>query len=323
MRFDRNVLKIDCEKETRRIEEFIKEQVHSKFNKKGAVVGLSGGVDSSVTAALCVRSLGHDKVLGIILPEKESNPISEECAKVLANKLRIKTIKRDITSILEAFGVYSVREKIVEENISHFKPGYPFRLVMPGNILKSKQLNVPCLEVKDKKGCITSELLSADDYLTMVAATNIKQRARMALLYYYAEKGNYLVAGTTNMTEYLLGFFVKYGDGGVDIEPIRHLYKMQVYQLADYLGMPKAIIARDPTPDTFSFPISDEKLYFRLPYRMLDLLLYAWHEKIPLSKVEKALDLDLEQVKRVFRDFQVKDSIAKYLRNNPAEILVH
>lgn len=307
-------------KESRKIEGFIRQQVFSEFKKRGVVVGLSGGVDSSVTATLCVRALGPDKVLGVILPEKESHPSSSRCARIVAKRLGIKVIKRDITSILKAFGAYAIREEIVKKRIPHFRSNDLYRMIMPGNILESKSLNIPSLEVKTRRHPVQSILLQAKDYLTMIAATNIKQRTRMILLYYYAEQDNYIVAGTTNLTEYLLGFFVKYGDGGVDIDPIRHLYKTEVYQLAKYLKIPKMIIERKPSPDTFSYPVSDEELYFRLPYQTLDLLLYAWKNNIPLSKVKKSLGMTSEQLNRVFRDFQLKCKIAEFLKKNPPDL---
>jgi len=151
----------------------------------------------------------------------------------------------------------------------------------------------------------------------IVAATDTKQRTRMIHLYYYAEMNNYLVCGTTNRNEDVQGFFVKYGDGGVDIEPLAYLYKTQVYQLADYLGVIKEIIERAPSPDTFSFTVSDEEFYFRIPYDKLDLLLYAWENNVAIPEVCEAMSLTEEQVKRVFRDFTSKQNATKHLHILP------
>ena len=311
------MIKINCKKASAEIENFIRTEA-GRFRKKGAVIGISGGIDSSVAATLCARALGAGKVLGVILPEKESANTSAIYADTLAAKLGIKVQERDISSILDAFGVYSIREKIVKKYFPEHRTGDMFRIVMPGNILISKQLNVPSLEIKDKRGKTRRELLSADDYLSMIAATNIKHRVRMTILYHYAEENNYLVAGTTNLTEFLLGFFVKYGDGGVDIDPIRHLYKTQAYKLAKYLNVPNGIINRVPSPDTFSYPVSDEEYYFRLPYETLDLLLAALIKDIPLKKVKSALSVNSEQIKRIFFDLRSKYKIGRYLRGGPS-----
>jgi len=154
----------------------------------------------------------------------------------------------------------------------------------------------------------------------MVAANDIKQRIRMVQLYYHAEKMNYLVAGTTNKTEYAQGFYVKYGDGGVDIEPIAHLYKNQVYQVANFLEIPQEIIERTPSPDTYSAEVSDQEFYFCLPYQLLDLLLYAQENKIAPALAGKYLNLTEEQIQRVFRDFDSKKRATKHLRQTPASM---
>ena len=136
-------------------------------------------------------------------------------------------------------------------------------------------------------------------------------------LYYYAEKMNYIVCGTTNKTEVIEGFFVKYGDGGVDIEPLSHLYKTQVYQLSEHLGVIREIIERAPSPDTWSFQVSDEEFYFRIPYEILDLLLFAWEYNIPTERVCEVMDLSEEQVKRAMRDFNAKYNATRHLRQLP------
>ena len=316
IKFGEDVLRIRCAETARRIADFMKYETRVRFRKNGIVIGMSGGIDSSVVAALAVRSLGRGRVKAILLPEKESSPESERYARTLAGRLGIRAEKKDITSIIEEFGAYRDREKIVKKYVPDFGRKDKFRVVMPPPLLKTDQLNIPFLEVKSKSGKVRRELLSSDDYLAMIAATNIKQRARMAMLYHYAEKNNYAAAGTTNFTELCLGFFVKYGDGAVDIEPISHLYKTQVYQLARYLKVPASILDRAPTPDTYSYQASDEELYFRIPYEQLDLLLYAMLNGVPVSVIEKKMNIPAKKIKRVFLDLRAKERVAKTLRES-------
>lgn len=317
MEFNPDILKIDCTKESRHIEEFIRKQVFEDFRSKGIVIGISGGIDSAVVAALSVRAIGEDKVIGLILPEKESNPISAQYAELLIDKLGIRKETVDITPMLENFGAYEKRGMIVRNNFPDFNSAWKFRLVMPQNLLEKDRFNISLLEVQAPEGNVKSKRLSKEDYLGMVAATDIKQRVRMIMLYYFAEKHNYIVAGTTNLPETLQGFFVKYGDGGVDIEPIAHLYKTQVFQLAEYLEIPREIIDRTPSPDTYSFVVSDKELYFCLPYETLDLLLYAKLNNVPRIQINNTLGLSDEQIDRAFRDFEAKQKATAHLRQLP------
>ena len=143
----------------------------------------------------------------------------------------------------------------------------------------------------------------------------------MMFLYDCAEKMDFLVCGTTNHTEYVQGFFVKHGDGGVDIEPITHLYKTQVYKLAAHMKVPDEILNRPPSPDTFSLPVSDEEFFFRIPYKILDLLMYAWEKGISVLTAAEVMNLSEEQVGRAFRDFMVKKKRTEHLRALPPFLL--
>jgi len=316
MNFHKDILKIDCESEVNRICSFIQQQTIA-MRRDGIVIGLSGGVDSALSAVLCIKAVGVDKVFGLILPEKESSPISAKFAKKHADELGINTETIDITHMLEEFGTYAKRDKVIREIFPEYDSSYKLKITLPADLLSKDAFNFFTLKIENGNGNVNSARLNKEALNGIVAATDTKQRTRMMHLYYYAEMKNYLVCGTTNKSEVMQGFFVKYGDGGVDIEPLAHLYKTQVYQLSDYLDVIQEIIDRVPSPDTFSFQVSDEEFYFRIPYDKLDLLLYAWENNSVVSEVCEAMDLKEEQVKRAFRDFTSKYDATKHLRQLP------
>ena len=284
MEFHKDILKLDSKSEVERICEFIQQELRD-MRRGGIVVGLSGGIDSALCAALCVKALGKDKVFGLILPEKESNPVSAEYAAKHAQDLSIETETVDITPTLEAFGTYRKRDDVIRGVFPEYDSESKSKITLPADLLSKDSFNFFTLKIDDGKGNVKSARLNKKSLNGIVAATDTKQRTRMMHLYYYAEMKNYIVCGTTNKTEVMEGFFVKYGDGGVDIEPLSHLYKAQVYQLSEYLGVIREIIERAPSPDTWSFQVSDEEFYFRIPYEKLDLLLYAWQNRIPTKSV--------------------------------------
>jgi NAD+ synthase len=321
MNFHKDILKIDCEQETERISRFIREQKQA-MKREGAVVGLSGGVDSAVCAQLCVQALGRESVFGLILPEKESNHISREFALKQAQNMGIETETVDITKILEGFGTYKKRDELIKEIFPEYDSRFKIKITLPPDLLSRDALNFFTLTVDDGRGDTHSVRLTKEMVNGIVAATNTKQRTRMMHLYYCAEKMNYLVCGTTNRSETVQGFFVKFGDGGVDIEPIAHLYKTQVYKLAEHLGVIEEIRERTPGPDTYSFEVSDEEFYFRMPYEKLDLLLYAWENDVAVAEVCGAMDLTEGQVKRAFRDFGAKKRATEHLRMLPPSLAV-
>jgi len=317
MPLTKDVLHVETERVAEDVVAFIRDEVGRHYRRKGAVVGLSGGIDSSVTAALAVRALGKDKVLGLILPERESSPTSERLAWSLATRLGIDTERADITRMLESFGVYEKRDRIVGHLFPDVSPPYRFRIVLPQGPETSNRLSVFSIEVEGKNGDIRRKRLGAEDLWGIVAATDIKQRTRMVMLYYYAETLNFVVVGTTNRSETDQGFYVKYGDGGVDLEPLAHLYKTQVYQLAAYLDIPEEIIERPPSPDTYSLEVSDQEFYFRLPYETVDLCLYAIDHRVPASEVAEALDLEERQVEWILSDLRRKRALTWHLRELP------
>lgn len=316
MDFRKDILEVDCKGEVERICSFVQQQVRA-MKRDGIVVGLSGGIDSALSAAISVNALGKDRVFGLILPEKESNPISAEYAAKHAEELGIETETVDITSTLEAFGTYDKRDAVIKGVFPEYENGYKSKITLPPDLLSRDALNFFTLQIDDGKGNVKSARLNKKMLNGIVAATDTKQRTRMMHLYYYAEMKNYIVCGTTNKTETLQGFFVKYGDGGVDIEPLAHLYKTQVYQLSEYLEVIREIIERAPSPDTWSFQVSDEEFYFRMPYETVDLLLYAWEHDVPIEKVCEIMNLTAEQVKRAKRDFEAKYNATKHNRHLP------
>ena len=316
MDFHKDILKLDSKSEVERICSFIVQQVRA-VKRDGIVVGLSGGIDSALCAALCVRALGKDRVFGLILPERESNPVSAEYATKHAEELGINTETVDITPVLEAFGTYRKRDDVIRGVFPEYDSGSRSKITLPADLLSKDSLNFFTLKIDDGKGNVKTARLNKKMLNGIVAATDTKQRTRMIHLYYYAEKMNYIVCGTTNRTEVIEGFFVKYGDGGVDIEPLSHIYKTQVYQLSEYLGVIREIIERAPSPDTWSFQVSDEEFYFRMPYATLDLLLYAWEHDIPAERVCEVMNLQEDQVKRATRDFNAKYNATRHLRQLP------
>ena len=316
--FSKDVLTINVSEETKRISSFITKTILKNMHKRGAVIGLSGGIDSALSAALCVRALGPEKVLGIILPEKDSSSISEEYALLLADRLGIRTEKTDITPILEKSGVYEKRDRVVGKIFPDFDPStWLYKIVLPKNLLEKDRLNLFSLVVQLPDGSEKKKRFSTQDYLQIVASTNIKQRTRMVLLYYFAEKHNYAVSGTTNRTEVRQGFFVKYGDGGVDIEPLAHIYKTQLYMLAEYLDIPKQIRERSPSPDTYSAEVSDTEFYFSVPFDILDPFLWADENNIPETRICEVLSLTEEQYKRLKRDIDSKAAATWHLLQMP------
>jgi NAD+ synthase len=309
-------LKLDAAAETARIAESIKSQVLGTMRRKGAVVGLSGGIDSSVVSSLCVRALGKDHVLGLFMPERDSSDDALILGRKLAEKLGVEAIVEDIFPLLDAAGCYRRQDQAVKTAVPEYGAGYKFKLVLP-SLLEGDRLNITRLTVQSPDGETKTVRLSPEAYLQIVAATNYKQRCRKMTEYYHADRLKYAVAGTPNRLEYDQGFFVKLGDGAADFKPIAHLYKTQVYQLAEHLGVPDEIRRRPPTTDTFSLAQTQEEFYFALPYARMDECLYAYNHKLSAGDVAAALKLTPEQVERVYKDIEAKRRVAQYLHAAP------
>jgi NAD+ synthase len=314
--FSPAVLELDAGRAVQEITAGIRQLVFQQFRKKGVVVGLSGGIDSSVTAALCARALGPERVLGLFLPENESSGESLELGRLLAESLGIDTVLENITPLLEAVGCYRRRDAAIRRVIPEYTDRWKAKIVLP-SVTTSDTYRLFSVVARSPAGKEMRARLTPSAYLEIVAATNFKQRSRKMLEYYHADARNYAVAGTPNRLEYDQGFFVKLGDGAADLKPIAHLYKSQVYQLAAYLNLPKVIRTRPPTTDTYSLPQSQEEFYFSLPYQQMDLCLYAHNHHVPASEVAPALGLQAEQVARVYRDIESKRRVARYLRAEP------
>ncbi len=317
MAYSKDSLTIDAEKVANQLCEVILSQIGGTLKKSGAVIGISGGIDSSVCAALCAKALGPQKVLGVMMPEKESSGDSEKLARKLGEKFGFETIKEDITRGLAGLGCYSERNEAIKQVFPEFDESWKCKIIIPTNILEKKTFNVFSLCIENSAGEKKTKRMPLSAYLQIVAASNFKQRLRMTTLYYHAEKKNWAVIGTGNKDEHEQGFFVKYGDGGADLKPIGHLFKMQVFQLAEYLGVPEDIINRTPTTDTYSSEVTQEEFFFGLDFYRMDMLWHALEQNIPAKEVAKVLDLTIEQVETGYANIKRKILATEYLRMEP------
>jgi NAD+ synthase len=314
-RFGPAGLAIDTEAETARITTSLKEYL-SRSRRRGVVVALSGGIDSSVVAALCVAAVGKERVLGLHMPERESSPETLTFSRMLADALGIDSVVEDVTPLLDAAGCYRRRDDAIRLVCPTYGPGHTSKIVLP-SVVDSDSFRLYSVVVHAPDGTETRHRLTPEAYLGVVAATSFKQRVRKMMEYYYADRLNHVVAGTPNRLEYDQGFFVRLGDGAADVKPIAHLYKSQVYALAEHLGVPRPIRSRPSTTDTYSLPQSQEEFYFSLPHEQMDLCLLARNTGVPLDEVAQATGLTVEQVQRVFRDIDQKRRTTEYLHLAP------
>ena len=305
MAFSTDVLHIDAEESIARITAALRRLVLGKLRRKGAVLGLSGGIDSSLCTALCVRAFGNENVQPLLMPERASASESLSLGQLVADTFRVHTITVPIEPILDAAGCYAKQLAAIQVVFPEYVEGWKSKVVLP-SILQSDRLNVPRLIVQSPDGKEYSSRLPPRIYQELISATNFKQRTRKMLEYYHADRLNYAVCGTPNRLEYDQGFFVKNGDGSADFKPIAHLYKTQVYALARAIGVPEEICRRTPTTDTFSLQQTQEEFYFSLPYEKMDLCLYAHNHGVPAYDVASPLGLTVDQVERVFRDIEAK-----------------
>ena len=313
-------LALDAGRECARIAGAIREQVSRVLRRRGVVLGLSGGVDSSVVAALCVRALGPGRVLGLLMPEAESAGESTALGRLVAAQLGIETVLEDITGTLEAAGCYRRRDEAIRSVLPDYGPGWTSKIVMPLPEA-SDRFRVFHLVARRPDGSEARVRLTAAAYRGIVAATGFKQRVRKTMEYYYADRFHYAVAGTPNLVEHDQGFFVKNGDGSADLKPIAHLYKTQVYQLAAFLGVPEAIRRRPPTTDTFPLAQSQEEFYFSVPYELLDACLWGRNHGLEPADVAARADATTAQAERVYADIDAKRRATAYLHLAPLVLL--
>ena len=317
--FHKNILKFsDVEKVVDGIVGKLKKDILETIRRQGAIVGISGGIDSSVCLSLAVKALGANKVLGLLLPEKDSSGDSKLYALQLAEKFGVQTLEEDITGALEGFGCYRRRDEAVARVFPEYNPvDYKMKIVTNKMGLNQNLPPLFSLTIMDKQGNSKSKLLPVKEYLQIVAASNFKQRSRMAMLYHHAERLHYVVIGTPNKHEVEQGFFVKYGDSGADIMPIAHLYKTQVYQLADYLGIPQEIIDRTPTTDTYSAEQTQEEFFYQLPFKEMDLIWYGFENGYAPAEVAPVLGKTEDEIKSTYSNFIRKQKTTEYLRMSP------
>jgi NAD+ synthase len=308
-------LAIDCAAETERIAGMLRRYL-GDFHRKGFVVALSGGIDSSVTAALCVRAVGADRVFGLHMPERASAPETLRLSRAVSDTFGFESVVEEIADTLEAVGCYRRYDDAVRRVVPAYGPGWKSKIVLP-SVTEDDSLRIYSLVVEDPDGTQSRHRLSTDAYLGVLAAMNFKQRVRKMLEYHHADRLNYATTGTPNRLEYDQGFFVKLGDGAADVKPIAHLYKTQVYALAEHLGVPEEIRTRPSTTDTYSLAQSQEEFYFSLPHHLMDLCLHARDHDVPVPELAALVGLDAAQIERVMRDIDQKRRSTRYLHAPP------
>lgn len=313
--FSAQTLKIDLDAEVKRIGNAMRTQLRN-MRKRGVVLGLSGGIDSSASVALAATALGAKNVFCVFMPENDSDPESLRLGRMVAETFGVETMVEDIGPALKAMGCYERRDAFIRELVPEYGDGWASKIVI-ANSVESDSFNFSSLVVQDPSGAQQKLRMPHSVYLGIVAATNMKQRTRKQVEYYHADRLNFAVLGTPNRLEYDQGFFVKNGDGAADLKAIAHLYKSQVYDVARHLGVPEEILRRPPTTDTFSLAQTQEEFYFSLPYDRMDLCLYGLNHGIAAEEVAKAVELTPEQVQRVWTDIEAKRRGTKYLHLQP------
>lgn len=314
--FGAATLAIDPEAEAARIAAALRGQLTGTLRRRGLVLGLSGGVDSSVSAALAVRAVGAKNVFALFMPEDDSDPESLRLGRLVAETFGIAAVVENIGPTLKVMGCYERRDAFIRQLVPEYGFGWACKIVI-ANALTNDGYNISSLVVQDPEGKQTKLRMPPQVYLGIVASTNMKQRTRKQVEYFHADRLNYAVIGTPNRLEYDQGFFVKNGDGAADVKPIAHLYKSQVYQLAAHLGVPEEIRRRPPTTDTYSLQQTQEEFYFSLPYDRMDLCLYGLNNGVPAEAVGRAAGLTVEQVGRVWVDIASKRKTTRYLHSGP------
>jgi NAD+ synthase len=310
------MLELDADQEIQSLCDTLRQQVGRIFKKRGVVVALSGGIDSSVVGALCVEAFGQDNVFGLLMPEQDSASDTMDLSRIVAEHLGIKYEAEVITPILESVGCYARRDEAIASVIPEYTSDYKCKIVRP-QVSENSMVKVFSVVVESPEGVQSCARLTPSAYLQIVAATNFKQRVRKMLEYYHADRLNYAVTGTPNRQEYDQGFFVKLGDGAADVKPIAHLYKTQVYQLARHMGIPEDICRRPPTTDTYSMAQDQDEFYFSVPYEKLDVCLYGLNHDLPIEDVAQASYMSVKQVEQVYLEIKSKRRATAYMHAMP------
>ena len=314
--FDRSVLDLSSsqlDELAASIEKAITRLVGRELKRRGIALGVSGGIDSAVCAALATRALGPDRVVALLMPEADSDPDSTARGRELCDQLGLKYEFEDIAPTLAAAGCYRRRDAAIRRVFPEYGQSWRQKITLAEGLLDTDRVSYFNLTVASPDGELQTKRMPTDVYLQVVAATNMKQRTRKLFEYTHAEARNFAVLGTPNRLEYELGFFVRGGDGLADLKPIAHIFKTQVYALAKHFGLPESIQSQMPSTDTYSLPQTQEEFYFALPYHEMDLLLWAWHEGVPAAAAGAVMGLEAEQIERVYRDIVAKRRMAERL----------
>ena len=312
---DARVLEMNADQVVDKICNRLREILSRDLSRRGLVIAMSGGIDSSVSAALSIKAVGKDRVYGLMLPERDSSVFRTARGRQLADHLGIKYEVFDIAPALEAIGCYKWRDDAIRKVFPEYGEGWKNKIVISGGL--EGRVNHFQLVVQTPAGEIKQERLGLREYLQIVAATNHKQRVRKTVEYFHADRLNYAVVGTPNRLEYDQGFFVKNGDGSADVKPIAHLYKTQVYALARHLQLPPEICSATPTTDTYSLAQGQDEFYFALPYQQMDLALYALNHGYPASELAPVIGVTKEQAENVYRDIEAKRRATRYMHLKP------
>ena len=318
MKLTPSVLEIDCAAEVERITKRMIEIVAGEQRRRGVIIALSGGVDSSVSGALAVRAFGPKKVFGLMLPERDSKSSSKDLGQLVAEQFGIAYMVENIGPTLEAIGCYRWRDEAMRRVFPGYADDWKSKIAIAGGT--EGRINFFKLIVQSPDGKVQEARLPIQEYLQIVAATNYKQRIRKTVEYFHADRLNYAVIGTPNRLEYDQGFFVKNGDGAADIKPIAHLYKTQVYALARHLGLPEEVCSAMPTTDTYSLQQGQDEFYFSLPYDKMDLALWAHNNGLPASELASCLGTDQARAEFIYNDIESKRRATAYLHARPALI---
>jgi NAD+ synthase len=315
-RFTNEVVDFDRQAEVERICGWLRETLRTTVHRRGVVVAVSGGIDSSVCAALSVKAFGPEKVFALMLPERDSAQDTIDRSQKLVSHLGVKHERQDIAPTLEAIGCYQWRDEAIRKCFPDYGKGWKNKIVIKGGL--EGQINHFDLVVESPTGERKQARLMLKEYLQIVAATNYKQRVRKTIEYFHADRLNFAVVGTPNRLEYDQGFFVKNGDGSADVKPIAHLYKSQVYALAGHLRLPEEICSAVPTTDTYSLSQGQDEFYFGLPYAQMDVALWAYDHGVSAAELAQHLKIPPERGPAVYRDIEAKRRAARYLHSSAA-----